>query len=108
QQPAAVSVDSVSPPAMDAPIDLQERAESIVAAVGGEWGIAAWSIDGGRRLISIDAGRALIPASNNKVFTAAWVLDLLGPEHRFATDLLLAGEIRDGVLTGDVILRGSG
>src|SRR5690606_25138359 len=84
------------------------RAEGIVAKVGGEWGVMAWSIDRQRPLIDINADVPLIPASNNKVFTSVWALDVLGPDYRFPTDLLLTGPIRDGVLEGDVVLRGSG
>src|SRR5690606_25435310 len=77
-------------------------------SVGGGWSVAAWSIDGGRRLISIEAGNAVIPASNNKVFTSIWALDVLGPEYRFPTELLISGPVEGGILRGDVILRGSG
>jgi serine-type D-Ala-D-Ala carboxypeptidase/endopeptidase (penicillin-binding protein 4) len=43
------------------------------------------------------------------VFTAVWALDVLGPDHRFHTDLLTVGRAgRNGVLRGDVVIRGSG
>lgn len=87
---------------------LQAEAERIVAKVGGSWGVMAWSIEGRRPLVSINANDPLVPASNNKVFTAIWALDVLGPDYRFPTDLLVTGPIRDGVLQGDVVLRGSG
>lgn len=88
---------------------LQAAAEQIVGEVAGQWSVFAWSIDRGEPLFSIHPRAVLVPASNNKVFTAIWALDVLGPEYRFPTDLLLAGELtRDGVLRGDVILRGSG
>ncbi len=87
---------------------VQELAEAIVAAVPGTWGVAAWSIGSDRELVSINAGQALIPASNNKVFTAILALDVLGAEYRFPTELWIDGVIDDGVLRGDVILRGSG
>lgn len=89
-------------------LPLQAQAQAIVAGTSGEWGVFAWSIDQQRPVISIGAETPLGPASNNKVFTAIWALDVLGPDYRFPTDLLLDGEIRDGVLKGDVILRGSG
>ncbi len=90
-------------------LPLQAAAESIVAGASGNWGVMAWSIDRNAPLIAIDADRALIPASNNKVFTAVWALDVLGPDHRFHTDLLTTGELdRNGTLRGDVIIRGSG
>jgi D-alanyl-D-alanine carboxypeptidase/D-alanyl-D-alanine-endopeptidase (penicillin-binding protein 4) len=87
---------------------LQRQAEQIVAGASGEWGVFAWSIDAGRPLISINASAVMIPASNNKVLTAIWVLDTLGPDHRFETDLLVTGPIENGVLRGDVVIRGSG
>lgn len=87
---------------------LQARARAIADGVSGDWGIFAWSIDRRQALIAIDHHAPMIPASNNKVFTSIWALDLLGPDHRFTTELLLTGEVRAGVLEGDVILRGSG
>jgi serine-type D-Ala-D-Ala carboxypeptidase/endopeptidase (penicillin-binding protein 4) len=88
---------------------LQAAAEQIVAGASGTWGVVAWSIDADRPLISINAGQALIPASNNKVFTSVWALDLLGPDHRFHTDLLITADPdANGVLRGDVVIRGSG
>jgi serine-type D-Ala-D-Ala carboxypeptidase/endopeptidase (penicillin-binding protein 4) len=89
-------------------LPLQARAQQIVAGAGGEWGVVARSITTGRTLISINPAVPVIPASNNKIFTAIWALDVLGPDHRFPTDLLLTGPIEGGVLRGDVVIRGSG
>src|SRR5918995_1761336 len=50
----------------------------------------------------------LIPASTAKLATAVAALDVLGPEHRFRTELLTSGVIEHGVLRGDLILRGGG
>ncbi len=88
--------------------ETQRRAEEIVARTSGDWGVFAWSIDQERPLVMINADEALIPASNNKVLTAIWALDMLGPEYRFPTDLLIVGPVEDGVLRGDVVIRGSG
>jgi serine-type D-Ala-D-Ala carboxypeptidase/endopeptidase (penicillin-binding protein 4) len=88
---------------------LQRAAQEIVASVPGSWGIMAWSIDRREILFAVNARSVFVPASNNKVFTSIWALDLLGPEHRFHTELLLAGDLgQDGTLRGDVVLRGSG
>lgn len=86
---------------------LQAEAERLVSG-GGDWSIMAWSIDRKQPLIAINASSPRIPASNNKVFTAIWALDQLGPDYRFETDLMINGPITNGVLQGDVILRGSG
>ncbi|QFS84055.1 D-alanyl-D-alanine carboxypeptidase DacB precursor [Roseivivax sp. THAF40] len=51
----------------------------------------------------------LPPASVAKALTAAYALEALGPEHRFATRLLATGEVSDdGILDGDLILAGGG
>ena len=68
----------------------------------------AWSIDRGDALVAINPNQVRIPASNNKVFTAIWALDVLGPEYRFPTDLLITGRVENGLLRGSVVIRGSG
>ncbi|MBA4156485.1 MAG: D-alanyl-D-alanine carboxypeptidase/D-alanyl-D-alanine-endopeptidase [Gemmatimonadetes bacterium] len=88
---------------------LQAQAEQIVGAVGGGWSVMAWSIDRNEALFAIHPHQIMVPASNNKIFTSIWALAALGPEHRFHTDLLITGSVDgDGVLQGDVVLRGSG
>ncbi len=52
--------------------------------------------------------RSFIPASNTKLFTTGAALDQLGPEFRYETRLFIDGPIADGVLEGNVIVRGSG
>ncbi|MBW3630067.1 MAG: D-alanyl-D-alanine carboxypeptidase/D-alanyl-D-alanine-endopeptidase [Gemmatimonadetes bacterium] len=87
---------------------LQAQAQQIVRKVGGEWGVMAWSIDRGDALFAINPNDVLIPASNNKVFSSIWALAVLGPDYRFPTDVLITGPIENGVLRGDVVIRGSG
>lgn len=48
------------------------------------------------------------PASTMKLFTTFAGLELLGPEYRWKTEAYVDGEIVDGVLNGDVILKGYG
>lgn len=54
------------------------------------------------------AERRFVPASNVKLVTAAAALDVLGPEHRWATRLHAAGPVRDGTLEGDLWIVGDG
>lgn len=54
------------------------------------------------------ADTPLAPASVAKLVTAAAGLAVLGPEHRFVTELRITGGIRAGVLEGDLILVGGG
>lgn len=92
----------------EALVSLQSGAEAIVSRVSGSWGVVAWSIDRNESLISINADSLFIPASNNKIFSSIWALDLLGADYRFPTDMLVTGPVENGILRGDVILRGSG
>jgi PBP4 family serine-type D-alanyl-D-alanine carboxypeptidase len=53
--------------------------------------------------------KPFIPASNLKIVTSACALDLLGPDYRFNTDFLSQSRWRqDGLLDGDLVLRGFG
>ncbi len=52
--------------------------------------------------------KLLIPASNMKLLTAAAALKYLGPDYRFETVLLVDGEVVDGTLKGNLIVRGCG
>ncbi|MFE0176367.1 D-alanyl-D-alanine carboxypeptidase/D-alanyl-D-alanine-endopeptidase [Streptomyces sp. NPDC059002] len=50
----------------------------------------------------------LVPASSTKMLTSAAAMELLGPGHRFTTDVLADGERQGRVLRGDLYLRGTG
>lgn len=52
--------------------------------------------------------RPMPPASTAKSITAAYALDFLGPGHRFVTQLIATGPVRDGRLEGDLVLAGGG
>jgi D-alanyl-D-alanine carboxypeptidase/D-alanyl-D-alanine-endopeptidase (penicillin-binding protein 4) len=76
--------------------------------VGTEVGYLLVDLESGLEQASLNADLPLIPASTVKLATAVVALDVLGPEHRFPTELLAAGPVRGGVLQGDLILRGGG
>lgn len=52
--------------------------------------------------------RALNPASTMKLVTTLAALDALGPAHRWSTALLSDARLENGVLQGDLYLRGGG
>ncbi|MGA2562366.1 MAG: D-alanyl-D-alanine carboxypeptidase/D-alanyl-D-alanine-endopeptidase [Steroidobacteraceae bacterium] len=56
----------------------------------------------------LNAGTRLTPASLTKLITAAAALEAWPTDKMFQTQLLASGEIHDGVLAGDLILRGAG
>lgn len=50
----------------------------------------------------------LNPASTIKLLTTYAALDVLGPAHTWQTELYALGPVTDGVLQGDLLLKGSG
>ncbi len=62
----------------------------------------------GKVVVERNAQVGLAPASCQKLFTSAAVLDLLGPDYRYVTRLGYDGKIENGVLNGNFQLVGSG
>jgi D-alanyl-D-alanine carboxypeptidase/D-alanyl-D-alanine-endopeptidase (penicillin-binding protein 4) len=73
-------------------------------------GLSVIELDAGASpsLFAVNEGKAFIPASVTKLATASAVLQRLGPSFKFQTTLWSAGQIKDGVLSGDLILKGGG
>ncbi|MEQ1517337.1 MAG: D-alanyl-D-alanine carboxypeptidase/D-alanyl-D-alanine-endopeptidase [Usitatibacteraceae bacterium] len=59
-------------------------------------------------LIALNADKSMNPASVIKLVTTYAGLELLGPTYTWKTEVLSAGEMRGGVLRGDLVLKGSG
>ena len=74
----------------------------------GRLGLYVRSVSTAQTLYSHKAAARRIPASNVKLFTAATALARLGPDYRFATDFYAKGKVRDGVVRGDIYLKGYG
>jgi len=62
----------------------------------------------GSTLYQHNPGTRLVPASNLKLLTTAAAMDVLGPQYRFATQLLSDGIRQGDRLTGNLYLRGLG
>jgi len=72
-------------------------------------GCVVQTLDTGDRIYSRNPDLLLMTASNLKLITSAAALEILGPEFRYSTGVYTAGEIdREGVLHGDLVLKGSG
>ena len=59
-------------------------------------------------VIAHRADAALNPASTMKLLTTYAALDMLGPAYRWRTEIYRDGPLVDGVLQGNLILRGEG
>lgn len=56
----------------------------------------------------IESAAPRTPASLVKLITASAALDVLGPDFRFATEVILLGEGTGDVFRGDLVIRGGG
>lgn len=71
-------------------------------------GVYAIDLSSGRTLFSHNAHRKFIPASNQKILVTATAMSLLGPDHRFRTEIWATGETVGSFVDGDVVVVGSG
>jgi D-alanyl-D-alanine carboxypeptidase/D-alanyl-D-alanine-endopeptidase (penicillin-binding protein 4) len=74
----------------------------------GLWGVEVKSLDTGKVLYALNERKLMMPASNMKILTLAAAAEILGWDYRFKTTLEATGDIDDGTLKGDLIVRGTG
>ena len=58
--------------------------------------------------LAVNPERALNPASVIKLIPTLAALELLGPAYRWKTEIYTQGAVRDGVLQGDLLIKGYG
>jgi serine-type D-Ala-D-Ala carboxypeptidase/endopeptidase (penicillin-binding protein 4) len=61
-----------------------------------------------RATLSVNAAAPMNPASVMKLVTTYAALELLGPAYRWKTEAWVSGPLRDGLLEGDLVLKGGG
>ena len=71
------------------------------------WGIAVTALDG-TPIYGLDEGQLFRPASNNKIFTTATAMALLGPAKTFDTRIFGKLNSATGTVVGDLDLVGGG
>lgn len=97
-----------------APVGAAALSSDLGAMLGaktksGKWGVMVVSLSRGDTLFAASPDTPLVPASTMKTFTAALALERLGPDFAFSTDVLRDGALGpDGVVHGNMILRGDG
>ncbi|HYC36206.1 MAG TPA: D-alanyl-D-alanine carboxypeptidase/D-alanyl-D-alanine-endopeptidase [Usitatibacter sp.] len=89
------------PPVVRQALDKAGVPETSVAAI-------VEPLDGRLPVVAHNPTAAMNPASVVKVITTFAALELLGPAFTFGTDFLHTGEIANGVLQGDLHVRGGG
>lgn len=76
------------------------------ARLKGDVGFVVADAETGAVLESFHPGKAIAPASTAKAITALYALDVLGPAHRFRTQVVATGGVKNGIVQGDLVLVG--
>lgn len=71
-------------------------------------GVVVQEVRAGKARLAVNSGTAMNPASVMKLVTTYAALELLGPAYTWRTEALATGKVRDGVMSGDLYLRGRG
>jgi len=65
-------------------------------------------VDSGEVVLSWNDSEPRNPASVEKMVTTLVALDTLGPAYRWKTEVSFLGDVKDGVLEGDIAIKGFG
>ncbi len=71
-------------------------------------GLCVVDVQSGQQLYGYQERKSMITASTMKALTTATAISILGPNFRFETSLAVDGNIRNGVIEGDLLIVGSG
>jgi len=112
----AVTVVRAAPPPRQATAATDTRAlpRSVDAALARHGvprdAMVAWvqEVDAARPRLAWQADKAVNPASLMKLVTTYAALELLGPAFTWSTPVWLQGTVADGVLTGNLVVKGTG
>lgn len=73
------------------------------------WGFCVKEVNSGKLIASFQPNKSLVTASVMKALTTSTAIQMLGSDYQYATDLGYEGSLSSqGVLTGNIICRGSG
>lgn len=100
---------TVSPPVADS--DVPPTIAAIMdqpTYEGGSWGMSVIDIDSGETLIALNSDEQFLTGSTAKILSVTAALDLLGADATFTTPVFAVGQVTEGILEGDLVLRGSG
>jgi len=74
----------------------------------GSIGVEVREVNARTPLISVNSKQSMNPASTMKLLTTYAGLELLGPSYSWKTEAYIDGKLEQGVLYGDLILKGYG
>jgi len=100
-QGSAAGSEAQNPTAFQQALDRIDKAAGIA-------GVLVVSLSSGEVVCRSRPADALVPASLMKLLTSYAALKKLGPSFTFTTKALAAGQPVDGVISGDIWIKGSG
>ncbi len=106
----ALCAPAVAVPAADSQRPTQPFVQSIerIRKTAESVGVMLVSLPSGQTVVEHNSGAAFVPASLVKLLTSYAALRKLGPSFRFKTEALARGGPVDGVIQGDIWIRGAG
>lgn len=110
---ASTKLQQLTPPATPQAVrlgkDLDELlTHSALAKGNGILGIAVVNLADNTLIYERNAHTKLVPASNMKLFTTAAALEMLSPDYVYETTFEINGNLSQGSVQGDLVVRGSG
>ncbi|MEA5457591.1 D-alanyl-D-alanine carboxypeptidase/D-alanyl-D-alanine-endopeptidase [Arcicella sp. LKC2W] len=90
---------------------IQRKIDSLVTSPfleNGFIGLSIKSVNSDLNIVEYNAKKSLTPASTLKLVSSATALMALGSDFKYTTTLEYSGEIKDSILTGNIIIKGSG
>lgn len=88
----------------DAVLDALKQARIPTSHVG----VVVWEAGKAKPLLEMNPTASFNPASTMKLLTSAVALDEMGPSYTWKTEVYTDGSVNDGVLTGNLYLKGYG
>lgn len=99
--PCTVAAETTLPRSVRSALDVRHLPDDSVS-------IYVEDLESGEVVLDLNSGIARNPASTLKLLTTLVALDVLGPAYQWHTDVYALGEIEDGHLRGDLLIKGGG
>jgi D-alanyl-D-alanine carboxypeptidase/D-alanyl-D-alanine-endopeptidase (penicillin-binding protein 4) len=92
----------------DYPISAVNMGPALPGFVSSDYGYAVYDVENRRSVMNHNFYLPFIPASVTKLVTAVLAIETLGRGFRFSTEIFYTGKISDGVINGNIYLKGDG
>lgn len=89
------------------PASIQEIMDQPIYA-DARWGLSVVNVDTGETLIAVNPDEMFLTGSTAKILSVTAALAELGADATFTTPVLAVGDVSNGTLEGDLVLRGVG